>query len=138
MLVCLWIIWINKWVIEVLHPFTDLEKNGGFSSSHLYCYMPYVSFKAMIAYMKCKRFQIQRILFFASNKWIKWLVFLCTWWNRWKWHLIIGWCPCTPMNQFRHGANNLFSDSFYFKKISFNSGISKHISKIYLIVIVSP
>lgn len=119
MLVCLWIIWINKWVIEVLHPFTDLEINGGFSSSHLYCYIPYVSFKAMVAYMKCKRFQIQRILFFASNKWIKWLVFLCTWYcvlEQMKMTTKNQLMSCTPMNQFRHGANNLFSDSFYIKK----------------------
>lgn len=119
---CLWIIWINKWVIEVLHPFTDLEINGGFSSSHLYCYIPYVSFKAMVAYMKCKRFQIQRRLFLLQTSELSdWyfcvLGIVC--WNRWKWQLRISWCPCTPKNQFRHGTNNfkkMFSDSFYIKK----------------------
>lgn len=119
---CLWVIWINKWVIEVLHPFTDLEINGGFSSSHLYCYMPYVSFKPVVAYMKCKHFQIQRRLFLLQTSELSdWyfcvLGIVC--WNRWKWQRRISWCPCTPKNQFRHGTNNfkkMFSDSFYIKK----------------------
>lgn len=110
----------------MLHPFTDLEINGGFSSSHLYCYMPYVSFKPVVAYMKCKRFQIQRRLFLLQTSELSdWyfcvLGIVCR--NRWKWQLRISWCPCSPKNQFRHGTNNFkkcLMILFTLNKISFN------------------
>lgn len=91
-----------------------------------YCYIPYVSFKAMVAYMKCKRFQIQRRLFLLQTSELSdWyfcvLGIVCR--NRWKWQLRISWCPCSPKNQFRHGTNNFkkcLMILFTLNKISFN------------------
>lgn len=101
----------------MLHPFTDLEINSSFSSSHLYCYIPYVSFKAMVAYMKCKRFQIQRRLFLLQTSELSdWyfcvLGIVC--WNRW--YCVLEQMKMTTKNQ-------LISDVPVHQRTSFDMGL---------------